>query len=408
MPFAVLTTDRCLGNLEGFMNRWVLGVSLAIVVAGCGGDDENSSVAGQGGGMNATGGASGAAGASGGSGGMGGSGGAGGSIAEETGGMGGSGGMMEPAGPGACSPPEGPDLDELKSTATLTQLTMTSGIVRSAQATGGFLYVMEDGIGLQRVPEAGGTVEIIVPFEDTAYFMIAEPYIYYGEYSDTTSLPELTARKSLDDLDADPEMPGAPIRGGFRDGHGEHLFGFDRATGELWKQEFSTGTAEVLTMSEDISSMDVADDGFIYYTDQTFGLETLMRISVDGGAPEQLADDDHFNASGVKVIGDSVYWCDGYRMLITPRGPAQMGGTQTLGGFAPAISRFGNGTGYAGGFTEVGDRVYWIDDGSTVGWTSKDRLTCGSIVTDSFEQFFLSDGRLYVETNFEGIWSMAL
>src|SRR5690349_7987345 len=154
------------------MKRWMCWVGLAAALYGCGGgddDDDSSSGAGSGGAMSASGSSSEEAGASGHDSG---SGGAAGIVEEQPMAGMGEAGSMEPSGPGNCTPEQAPDLSVLQNAGMLKQLSMEDGIVRSLAAYDGNLYFMEDGIGLRRVASAGGTPEVVLPFDDTAYFFI--------------------------------------------------------------------------------------------------------------------------------------------------------------------------------------------------------------------------------------------
>jgi hypothetical protein len=132
----------------------------------------------------------------------------------------------------------------------------------------------------------------------------------------------------------------------------------------------------------------------------------LYRISTEGGARERLAEDGSYpSIAGVTIIGDDVYWGDRSQMYVTPLAPFQMNGTLPFGSYAP-FDGFNN-VGRVSHFMEVRDRVYWADE-ATVGWISKDRLTCGSVAKSAFHELSLSGGYLIVDSLSDGAWSMAL
>jgi hypothetical protein len=327
------------------------------------------------------------------------SGGAGGSSGSGAGGMG-----SAPPAPGDCAPSAGPKMSRLPESA-IEQVAMPQHQVHDLKVHEGQLYFIEDTIGVQRIAAAGGEPEVLVPFAAPGFFRVEGGFIYYGAQPNSTELLPIF-RVPLAMPDAQPEEIGATRREGLLDIADGYIYGFDRAARELWRQEFTSGTVEVLLAGvEDVPAADVAD-GVVYYANNSFGVENVFSLPVTGGTPSRLSVGSHFALASLEVIGDHIYWADNNAMYVTDRTATDpKDSTVRLGGYGPAA--FGNRS--ARDFMERGDRVYWVDDEGTVGWTSADRTQCGAVITTSVAELLaLGPDHVYVEQALHGIWRTAL
>ncbi|MFT3923273.1 MAG: DUF5050 domain-containing protein [Myxococcales bacterium] len=311
--------------------------------------------------------------------------------------------------PGSCSPKGGPKFDDLKKSGKGVDLGFeeSSGFVYQ-----GDFYFHEDTGGLKRIKAGSTTVETVTSKPGSS---IIDGMLYATD-ADGTHL----TRVPLATPDATPEVQGGTMRGFPTVVQGDSMYGFDDvrdATHDLWKQDFKTGVVTVLaSVKEEFGGMDVAD-GYAYYTDNTFGVEQLFRVPTAGGKPERISSKNqhYFDLQTVKVIGDKVYWADGYSLHVTQIGAADpMTGTETFGGYGPgdALSSVSNGTRGASRITERGDRIYWVDDNGNFGWTSKDRKSCGVVASFSFggggSLVAYGGDSFYATNNFENIWRFPL
>lgn len=303
--------------------------------------------------------------------------------------------------PGQCTPNAGPELDDLIANKTAVKL-LPFQAGRKQFTYDGDLYYVESGVGLQRIKKTSTQPETVFARAQPKSFSaaIVDNYIYYVD-SDTAPL----ARVPLNNPTATPELQVGTPRGRARIMHGDDFYGYDDvsdATHQLWKQNFKTGQVQILaTVKEEFGGLDVAD-GFAYFTDTTFGVEQLFRVSTSGGQPQRLTDGSFVRLQAVKVVGGNVYWADGYRLYVTEIGATdRKAGTQPFGNYSPptGITASTNGTRDGYGLTEIGDRIYWVDDNNTVGWTSKDRATCGAVVTAGVFEDVLGYGAGFIYTS---------
>src|SRR5690606_32445389 len=152
----------------------------------------------------------------------------------------------------------------------------------------------QGGVGLVRVPEsAGGTVEVLVPnMEEARLLGFEDGFAYFKQSYDGPY-----ARVPTSDWSAPAEVQGGTPRGFARVVSGGYLYGHggDPGPNQVWRQAFADGAVDVLAeVAEDVGGLDVAD-GFVYFTDDSFGVENLFRVPIEGGSVEQLSRGSHFS-----------------------------------------------------------------------------------------------------------------
>jgi hypothetical protein len=285
--------------------------------------------------------------------------------------------------PGNCAPDKGPTLDQLVQQGKAVEVKKVR-LLRQTFVVRDDLYFIEDGVGLSRIKGGSDQSEVLLArtgTETLSYAKVVGDTLYY---QDTVGA---LARVPLATPTATPELQVGTARGYPAVIQGDALYGYDDVRAdkhELWRQDFKSGVVTVIaSVSEEFGGIDISGD-LALFTDNTFGVETLFRVPLAGGKPVKLSPRTHFHIQGVKVLDGAAYFADGYRLWRTDfvASDASMA-TQPFGLFGPTRS-FSQGTREGYGLTERGDRIYWVDDEGTVGWTSKDRATCGSLATISF------------------------
>jgi hypothetical protein len=304
--------------------------------------------------------------------------------------------------PGHCMPKAGPDLDALMASGDAVMLTGVNPLLQQAFVYSDDFYFVADGIGLARVKSGSTDVEVLLSrsqSDQPAYVLVADDAIYFAD-ADADPL----SRVPLSDPSGTPDVQGGTPRGRPRLIQDGTLYGVDddgsAAMPSLWKQDFESGAVVELASAKDLGDFDVAG-GYAYFIDDYE--EELYRVPTSGGQSERLTQGDFLEPQDVKVIGDKVYWADEHGMWVTSIDATDpKTSTEPFGEFGPSIFNNIAGSQRGGGFTQIGDRIYWMDDDGTVGWTSTDRKSCGSAVTlssfDNLDAF--GGGFIYADDDF--------
>lgn len=335
-----------------------ISLTLALVATGCSSDD--------GAGANPAGSTGGAP--------LGGAGGAG------TGGIGaggmGAGGAPQGGQTGACSPKEGPQWSDLQPTAT--KLYESDNIIDTQVVDGGKYYFFERSKGIQRMPEQGGTPELLVTVPQgvntAGLFVLSASYLYWTQFDSTSMGPTDLRRVPREQWTATPEILGAPLHAGLNTADDDALYGYDQTKNELWKQDFKTGAVTVLASNVDITAMSLVG-GYVYFADNTFGGENISRVAIAGGTKERMVNGRSSSLSGMGVFGDHIYWDSGgsiYDTTIGDPSSAKEIGHPGPGPFSYATVEQ---------FALRGQRLYFIDDGVNVAWIGLDGSGCGSVLS---------------------------